>query len=582
MNACAGLLLRAPGPVYLVCKNVERDTWECPAGHLEEGETTLDAALREAKEEIGFAHEGAVWQVKQGRTPDGSPFTLFAQGVPGKFEPKLLEEFSEWQWVSSSDAPANTNPDLLASMKLLDGNETEISERIKDGLLDSPQRFENVWLFDLRITGTGYSYRPSLDEYVHRSPDVSLSDGFLKRCQGLPVVLEHPSKSMTLDAESFRKQIAGMITLPYIKNDEVWGIAKIFDPESARRMMTTHRSTSPAVVFSDAGSTESAKLPDGSMLLKEGSPSYVDHLAICEEGVWDKGEEPSGIPTPTGENTVENENESQAPAWADALVKRVDEACSRLDAIEGRKDESGFDKLEGKLEKEGESKHEAEAVAGKVAAEKGENGRKDSEEEVADSRKDSAAEKDGEKEEKFEKEAVKEGEKEHKAEERADSASVVSLKAKLAAMERDMANLTRPLSIDDRDLLAKAQARADSLSQMFGERAPAPLHGERPLAYKQRLANQFKRYSDRMKTVRLDSLDATMFDIAEEQIYADATKAAMNPSTTTEGRLIPIKTFEMGREVTRYTGDPNVWLNPFKARGMTVRIADSATRRGVN
>ena len=36
-------------------------------------------------------------------------------------------------------------------------------------------------------------------------------------------------------------------------------------------------------------------MDDGSNLLVEGSPSFVDHLAICEKGVWDKGGDASGI-----------------------------------------------------------------------------------------------------------------------------------------------------------------------------------------------------------------------------------------------------------------------------------------------
>jgi hypothetical protein len=36
-------------------------------------------------------------------------------------------------------------------------------------------------------------------------------------------------------------------------------------------------------------------LEDGSVLLIEGKPSLLDHVAICELGVWDKGKDPEGI-----------------------------------------------------------------------------------------------------------------------------------------------------------------------------------------------------------------------------------------------------------------------------------------------
>lgn len=38
---------------YVFCKHKDRDTWECPGGHRESGETIVDAAKRELYEETG-------------------------------------------------------------------------------------------------------------------------------------------------------------------------------------------------------------------------------------------------------------------------------------------------------------------------------------------------------------------------------------------------------------------------------------------------------------------------------------------------------------------------------------------------
>ena len=38
---------------YLFCRHAQRDTWECAGGHIEAGETPLEAARRELYEETG-------------------------------------------------------------------------------------------------------------------------------------------------------------------------------------------------------------------------------------------------------------------------------------------------------------------------------------------------------------------------------------------------------------------------------------------------------------------------------------------------------------------------------------------------
>lgn len=171
--------------------------------------------------------------------------------------------------------------------------ELAVARDIRDGKLESPQRFGNKWLFKLRYTGTGISYRPSLKEYVYRPPEIYLNAEFLERIQGQPVIFDHPEKSL-LNTEEFRDRSIGSIMLPFIQDDEVWCIALIYDGDAAELMCTSHISTSPAVSFAP-GTTRTTRAPDGSRLLIEGEPTTLDHLACCEAGVWDKGGPPSGV-----------------------------------------------------------------------------------------------------------------------------------------------------------------------------------------------------------------------------------------------------------------------------------------------
>ena len=453
--------------------------------------------------------------------------------------------------------------------------ELDVAKAIRAGDLPSPQKYENVWLFALRITGTGNAYRPAHDEYVYRTPDNYLTDEFLERCTGLPVVFEHPTKGV-LDTAEYRERAIGTVLLPWIKGDEVWGIAKIYDADAARLMQTTHISTSPAVVFRDADSTESVETGDGKTLLIEGKPSYLDHLAICEEGVWDKGGEPNGIQLTEEADMAEE----MVPAWADALSKRFDEVCNRIDALEKGRADGDFDKLEHKLEEEGKSKESAEKIAGAIGEKKyGKEGM----EKKAEEGKEKAERKDETTEEKAaeeERESEKAGEREIKAaekagerEERAERADSVT--RTIAELREQIASLSRPLSPAERDELAKVHARADTLATMLGETVHHPLHGETPIAYRKRLASKFQKFS-KVKDVKLDSIDGAAFDFLEEKIYADAKEAALSPSESAPARLVPIITRDdSGRQITRYAGNSDAFkvaFAPFMQQPVITRV----------
>src|SRR6185312_9406424 len=577
---CAGILFRARGPLYLLLRRTDTGEWAQPGGHLEGDEAPEEAAYRECVEEIGTCPDGLRWAVRRNAIPKGRGiFTCYLQDVPEPFEPDLNEEHDNWGWFAPDALPSPMHRKVAETIERITGNELDIASRMAKSELLSPQHYENVWLFDIRITGTGTSYRSSLDEYVYRPPEDFLTEEFVQRCNGLPLVFEHPDKNI-LNTGEFRDRSIGTMFLPYIKGDEVWGIAKVFDDDAAQLMCASHASTSPAVVFRDAGSTETVQLDDGSTVLIEGRPSYLDHLAICEEGVWDKGGDPSGV-NANGETAMADEIEEKAPAWADAIMKRCDELHARLDAMDNKGEvedrEDSFDGLEKKVEGEGYDKEAAEKIAGKVAQEKKAE-RKDSEKE---------AERDGEKEEREErdadrdlKKAEKDGEEERRAEERKDeeradaqSRENRELRAQIAAMDRRIQSFTAPQSASDRDALSLAQSRADNVAYMFGDSVSPPLHGESPIAYRKRLAAKLQKHSVSAKDIKLDSLDAHAFGVIEERIYADAQLAARNPAKVPTGKLIAhTRADAAGRQITEFSGDPMACWAPFMAPGVGIRI----------
>lgn len=330
MTIAAGVLFLTPGvpkPRALFLKRGSGGDfsghWCFPGGRQEDGETIEQTAEREAAEEIGFLPKGSRTPLTRSISMPESPaplsapsaetmageavvtppavspvdYTTFLQKVPEEFAPKVNGEHVGWAWAPVDEPPQPMHPGCQIALDRLTMDELGVARAMADGRLTSPQAYENVTLFAIRITGTGLAYRRAHDEFVWREPDIYLNDEFLARCNGLPVIFEHP-KNALLDSKEFNDRIIGTVLLPYIMNSEVWGIAKVYDRAAIAIMMEDRDdiSTSPAVSWRDISVNTVVKTEDGSKLLIEGKPSIVDHIAICSpKGVWDKGGDAQGV-----------------------------------------------------------------------------------------------------------------------------------------------------------------------------------------------------------------------------------------------------------------------------------------------
>ncbi len=149
---------------------------------------------------------------------------------------------------------------------------------------------------------------------------------------------------------------------------------------------------------------------------------------------------------------------------------------------------------------------------------------------------------------------------------RAERLATVPALSPLSAPERAI--------LAERDALAAAQARADSVAAFTGERASAPVPGESVLEYRRRLLGHFQQHSERFKAAPLGTLGATVIGPIEDIVYADAIAKAKRPETP--GTLQPVTTFENGRSVTRFYGDIGTWMGAFALQGVSARINRSA------
>ncbi|WP_196096098.1 NUDIX domain-containing protein [Enterobacter roggenkampii] len=522
----SGIMFRQGKFVFLIQRS-DDGTWCQPGGTVEPGELAIDAARREVLEEVGYQYDGPL-------TPHSvyGDYLTFRAEVPERFEAKLNDESLAAGWFHIDDLPKPLHQpfaEMLAQQAL---NETEVAALIADGTLSSPQFFINMWMFAIRVTGTGVTWRSADQQMAFRNPDDYLTPEFLQRVAGLPLIWLHPEKN-TLDSNEFAKRVIGTLTNSWVAdNDEVWAIARVYDAEAAEIMATRQLSTSPTVKFVEV--PDSIIEIDGQPLLVEPSPELLDHVAICEQGVWDKLLAPTGVKSDSIPNEAEKMDEEKfVELFNKCMDARMAKADSEAADLKAKADAEEAAKKE-KADAEAKEAEEAKAKA-------------DAEEKAAKEKADAEA-----------KEKADAEEAERMAKEKADS----ELRQQIADLR---SRIPTELSDEERNEVADAQVKADSVFSCFGKRAPVPLSGEKPLAYRRRLMIQLQEHSPDFKTVDLSSIaDSALLSVAEKTIYADAQKSAS--LSVGPGMLREIKRADAtGRQISTFEGDPAATWAPFQS-----------------
>lgn len=522
----SGIMFRQGKFVFLIQRS-DDGTWCPPGGTVEPGELAIDAARREVLEEVGYQYDGPL-------TPHSvyGDYLTFRAEVPERFEAKLNDESLAAGWFHIDDLPKPLHQpfaEMLAQQAL---NETEVAALIADGTLSSPQFFINMWMFAIRVTGTGVTWRSADQQMAFRNPDDYLTPEFLQRVAGVPLIWLHPEKNK-LDSDEFAKRVIGTMTNSWVAdNGEVWAIARVYDAEAAEIMATRQLSTSPTVTYSEA--QDSIIKIDGQPLLVEGSPVLLDHVAICEQGVWDKLLAPTGVKSDSIPNEAEKMDEEKfVELFNKCMDARMAKADSEAADLKAKADAEEAAKKE-KADAEAKEAEEAKAKA-------------DAEEKAAKEKADAEA-----------KEKADAEEAERMAKEKADS----ELRQQIADLR---SRIPTELSDEERNEVADAQVKADSVFSCFGKRAPVPLSGEKPLAYRRRLMIQLQEHSPDFKTVDLSSIaDSALLSVAEKTIYADAQKSAS--LSVGPGMLREIKRADAtGRQISTFEGDPAATWAPFQS-----------------
>ena len=308
----------------------------------------------------------------------------------------------------------------------------------------------------------------------------------------------------------------------------------------------------------------------------------------------------------------ERADSEEIPVWADALGKKLDSICDRVDALENKGGDRmpprvGMDKSEGGEELdeylethriEGEDEAKADASPGDESAtdfeekpetnKELENGviRENTE---GQKRADLRGHRADESEEKREEDEHDAGEKalgekieKDRIEDRKRADSLrkenVDLKRRLSDLDARVSRMATELSFEEKDQIAEVRAKADSVFSACGLRLSEPLHGEKPLAYRKRLANQLKKFSVKFKEEDVNTLKGSVFAHVEDGIYADALAASKTSEVTPRGTLRAHTQMRGPLQFTEYHGDPDAWMAPFKGAGARVNIVKADAR----
>lgn len=524
----SGIMFRQGKSIFLIQRS-DDGAWCPPGGKIEPGEMACSAARREAKEETGYQFDGPM-------TPYSvaGDYLTFRADIDAQFEPQINDESLDAGWFDIDNLPKPLHQPFAEVMAQNPLNETQVAALIADGTLSSPQYFINMWMYAIRVTGTGVTWRSADQQMAFRDPENYLTPEFLQRVAGVPLIWLHPEKNK-LDSDEFAKRVIGTLTNSWVSdNGEVWAIARVYDAEAAEMMATRQLSTSPTVTFSEP---QNAIIKiDGQPLLVEDSPVLLDHVAICEQGVWDKLLDPTGVKSDSIPNEAEKMDEAK---FVELFNKCMDARMAKADEEKAAKEKADAEEAAKKEKADAEAKEAEEAKA-----------KADAEEKAAKEKADAEAK------EKADADAKEAEEK--AAKEKADA----DIRRELAELK---SRIPTELSDAERNEVADAQVKADSVFSAFGKRAPAPLSGEKPLSYRRRLLVQLQEHSPDFKSVDLSSIaDAALLGFAEKQIYADAQSAAS--LTVGPGMLREIKRADAtGRQISTFEGDPAATWAPFQS-----------------
>jgi hypothetical protein len=116
----------------------------------------------------------------------------------------------------------------------------------------------------------------------------------------------------------------------------------------------------------------------------------------------------------------------------------------------------------------------------------------------------------------------------------------------------------------DETELVKIYENADDLFKPHNKSAPRYMEGETAESYRKRLATRLQRHTPGLKGINVRDTRGSAFDLLEKQIYDEARREAVRPTTIPKGEMRELTKYDAtGRPFIEFHGHPKAWMDDF-------------------
>jgi hypothetical protein len=112
--------------------------------------------------------------------------------------------------------------------------------------------------------------------------------------------------------------------------------------------------------------------------------------------------------------------------------------------------------------------------------------------------------------------------------------------------------------------LVKIYENAEGYFKPYKQNVPGYMEGETPAGYRRRLATNLQQHTPSLKNINLRESVGSAFNLIEKQIYDEAQREAIRPTTIPKGEMRELTKYDAtGRPFIEFHGHPSAWMDDF-------------------